>query len=143
MKVPGMVDMDDEPVNKLIGAINLSHDTMKHISTLVTASIVAIATLLKTVFSNPDVLWLGFLSIVSLIVATICAVYTMSGLVFYRGLMAAHDPNDVTEREAQINERLRAVFGPWTVFFAQLVCLGSFVFGLFLFACFAVVNLWP
>jgi hypothetical protein len=37
--------------NGRVASITLSHDTMKHITTLVTASIVAIVTLLKTVFT--------------------------------------------------------------------------------------------
>jgi hypothetical protein len=122
--------------NGRVASITLSHDTMKHITTLVTASIVAIVTLLKTVFSNPDLLWLGFLSIVSLIAATICAVFTMSGLVFYRGLMAEPDTSAVTKI-------LLILFNHWLVFVAQLLCLGFFVIGLFLFAGFSIINLWP
>jgi hypothetical protein len=122
--------------NGRVAAITLSHDTMKHITTLVTASIVAIVTLLKTVFSNPDLLWLGFLSIVSLIASTVCAVFTMSGLVFYRGLIAEPDTGAITKI-------LLILFSPWLVFFAQLLCLGFFVIGLFLFAGFSIINLWP
>lgn len=140
-ELPAQVTEEEEQVNNQVEAINLSHDTMKHISTLVTASIVAIVTLLKTVFADsPHSLWLGFLSIVSLIIATVCAVFTMSGLVFYRSLMT--DLSNATEREDKVNQGLRIVFGSWSLFFAQLLCLGAFVFGLFLFACFSVVNLW-
>jgi hypothetical protein len=51
-----LVGRDGEPeqanaANELVAAITLGHDTMKHITTLVTASIVAIVTLLKTVFT--------------------------------------------------------------------------------------------
>jgi hypothetical protein len=124
--------------NGRVAAITLSHDTMKHITTLVTASIVAIVTLLKTVFPNPEVIWLGFVSIVSLIGASVCAIFTISGLVFYRGLMAAPatDPSAVTEI-------LLTVFRPGIMLFAQLLCLGFFVMGLFVFAGFSIVNLWP
>ena len=141
--VAQLVGMEGEPeqanaANELVAAITLGHDTMKHITTLVTASIVAIVTLLKTVFPNPEVLWLGFVSIGSLIGASVCAIFTISGLVFYRGLMAAPatDPSAVTKI-------LLTVFRPGILLFAQLLCLVFFVMGLFVFAGFSIVNLWP
>jgi hypothetical protein len=60
----------------------------------------------------------------------------MSGLVFYRGLIAEPDTSAVTKI-------LLILFNYWLVFFAQLLCLGFFVMGLFLFAGFSIINLWP